>query len=225
MITRATREAVLQAARYRCCLHRIAWFERVADDPHASKWQPLEVHHVIFQSCGGSDEPENLVPLCPSCHTIIHSTRRLGAINVDDEMLRSLWALWQTIGTTVGRTLHIGKGPRVRSATIQLNAYGLEIHTSVDDTTLFFEARRSLLESTIGVLESIDPHFPFPRGRVEPVSWETSLDDIGRPWNEHTAAEVFASSTHAITLKAPVVITLDRQHRPQLGGNDEQRTA
>lgn len=32
----------------------------------------LEVHHIIFRSEGGSDEPKNLLTLCHTCHTKLH---------------------------------------------------------------------------------------------------------------------------------------------------------
>ena len=32
----------------------------------------LEVHHIIFRSNGGSDEEENLITLCHTCHSKIH---------------------------------------------------------------------------------------------------------------------------------------------------------
>ena len=31
---------------------------------------PVEVHHIIPQEYGGSDEDDNAAPLCPTCHTI-----------------------------------------------------------------------------------------------------------------------------------------------------------
>ena len=33
----------------------------------------LEVHHIVFRSQGGSDEAENLITLCHTCHTDLHS--------------------------------------------------------------------------------------------------------------------------------------------------------
>lgn len=33
----------------------------------------LEVHHIIFRSNGGSDEQENLITLCHTCHKDLHS--------------------------------------------------------------------------------------------------------------------------------------------------------
>lgn len=32
----------------------------------------LEVHHIIFKSKGGSNEPENLITLCSDCHWKVH---------------------------------------------------------------------------------------------------------------------------------------------------------
>lgn len=32
----------------------------------------LEVHHIIYRSNGGSDEEENLITLCHTCHSGIH---------------------------------------------------------------------------------------------------------------------------------------------------------
>ena len=32
----------------------------------------LEVHHIIFRSNGGSDEPDNLITLCRQCHRELH---------------------------------------------------------------------------------------------------------------------------------------------------------
>lgn len=33
----------------------------------------LEVHHIVFKSKGGSDEPENLITLCHDCHWKVHN--------------------------------------------------------------------------------------------------------------------------------------------------------
>ena len=32
----------------------------------------LEIHHIVFRSNGGSDESENLITLCHTCHTDLH---------------------------------------------------------------------------------------------------------------------------------------------------------
>lgn len=33
----------------------------------------IEVHHILFRSLGGSDEPENLISLCKDCHKGVHN--------------------------------------------------------------------------------------------------------------------------------------------------------
>ena len=37
-----------------------------------SKDKKLEIHHIIFRSNNGSDEPENLITLCKTCHDAVH---------------------------------------------------------------------------------------------------------------------------------------------------------
>ena len=44
----------------------------------------LEVHHIIFKSNGGSDEPDNLITLCRNCHRELHS----GKINLNVKGLK-----------------------------------------------------------------------------------------------------------------------------------------
>ena len=44
----------------------------------------LEVHHIIFRSNGGSDEPDNLITLCKHCHKELH----LGKINLSIKGLK-----------------------------------------------------------------------------------------------------------------------------------------
>lgn len=39
----------------------------------------LEVHHIMFRSQGGSDSQENLITLCHTCHSLLHS----GKISLD----------------------------------------------------------------------------------------------------------------------------------------------
>jgi len=224
MIPKALRSKIFEQGRHRCCLHRLAWLDIAVDDPGSPKWRPLEIHHVIFQSCGGTDEPDNLVPLCPSCHALIHGKRRIGGINVDDEKLRDLWGLWVRLASVVPSTHHVGIGPPAAAAKLVLNVYGLEVNVTVDDMVSFSEARSSLLDASIGVLAAADPYFPFPSGRLESASWETSFDGILKPWNRHPAAVVFANAKVPLRATAPVVITLDTIPRPQLYGSEEQRT-
>jgi 5-methylcytosine-specific restriction endonuclease McrA len=33
----------------------------------------INVHHITPTTAGGSDQPENLIPLCPNCHALAHA--------------------------------------------------------------------------------------------------------------------------------------------------------
>ena len=35
----------------------------------------INVHHIVFRSNGGSDEPENLITLCKTCHDALHADK------------------------------------------------------------------------------------------------------------------------------------------------------
>lgn len=45
----------------------------------------LEVHHIIFRSQGGKDEPSNLVTLCRRCHQRAHK----------NDKYRRYWERWK----------------------------------------------------------------------------------------------------------------------------------
>ena len=49
-----------------------------------TKQGTLEVHHIVFRSNGGSDEPDNLITLCRHCHRELHS----GKINLNIKGLK-----------------------------------------------------------------------------------------------------------------------------------------
>lgn len=49
-----------------------------------TKQGTLEVHHIIFRSNGGSDEPDNLITLCRQCHRELHA----GKINLNIKGLK-----------------------------------------------------------------------------------------------------------------------------------------
>lgn len=43
-----------------------------------NKDKKLEIHHIIFKSNGGSDEPDNLICICKTCHDNVHK----GLVNI-----------------------------------------------------------------------------------------------------------------------------------------------
>ncbi len=51
---------------------------------HCNNSNGLDPHHVIYQSAGGLDAPNNLLTLCRKCHDDIHAGRlRLEIVSVD----------------------------------------------------------------------------------------------------------------------------------------------
>lgn len=63
-----TKARVLNRDKYKC---------QICKGKH--KDSKLEVHHIIFRSQGGSDEAENLITLCHTCHKALHD----GSIKVN----------------------------------------------------------------------------------------------------------------------------------------------
>jgi hypothetical protein len=198
----------------------------LSEDPAAEKWRPLELHHVEFYSKGGSDEPENLIPLCPTCHTIVHTTRTLGRIQLDDDTLRRLWDLWVSLDGLMPGLIHIGHGKSVARAVVDLTAYGIQCAFSADASASYGEARRAILANTVGLLALMDPHFPFPRSQALVGQWHLSTDpEPGvSVLTSRTAADAFQQLNSPLRLRAPVIVTLNNSPSPYLGGTDEQRT-
>lgn len=56
----AERHELLMEAGYKC------------GNPTCRNIITLEIHHIQYVSEGGGDEPSNLLPLCPYCHTMHH---------------------------------------------------------------------------------------------------------------------------------------------------------
>lgn len=55
-----TKALVLHECGYRC------------GNPVCRMVLTLEIHHLVEVASGGSNEPSNLLPLCPNCHTLHH---------------------------------------------------------------------------------------------------------------------------------------------------------
>jgi 5-methylcytosine-specific restriction endonuclease McrA len=40
---------------------------------HECGSKSVDLHHVKFRSHGGTDEPDNIIPLCRKCHDKLHT--------------------------------------------------------------------------------------------------------------------------------------------------------
>lgn len=52
----------------------------------------MNVHHVLPVADGGDGLPDNLVALCPNCHSTVHQIRKL--IDEDNEIALELIGSW-----------------------------------------------------------------------------------------------------------------------------------
>ena len=59
-LSKGERRAIYKRDGYRCAL---------CDSP-----QGLQIHHIVFRSHGGSNDPANLITLCWRCHAEAHGT-------------------------------------------------------------------------------------------------------------------------------------------------------
>ena len=78
-IPSATRTLVLLQAGYKCA------------NPVCRHILTLELHHIVWVKDGGDNSPENLVALCPNCHSL-HTQKHIPheAIQVWKQLLISL---------------------------------------------------------------------------------------------------------------------------------------
>lgn len=69
-LKQSTRNRVLEAYDHECIFCGMA--EEKHQDQHG---RSLDVHHLVPSSAGGSDDVDNLVPLCRDCHNTMEATQ------------------------------------------------------------------------------------------------------------------------------------------------------
>lgn len=58
----------------------------------------LAIHHIQHLSNGGDNQPDNLIPLCPNCHAIVHKIiREVDPLNGDIDIYSLSPALEQIL--------------------------------------------------------------------------------------------------------------------------------
>lgn len=71
--------------------------------------EKLHIHHIVFRSNGGSDEPNNLITLCEACHENLHNglfelngkrskTRHATQVGIVKSQLAKNWTFQETFG-------------------------------------------------------------------------------------------------------------------------------
>lgn len=71
--------------------------------PPPATWRCLNVHHVVARSKGGTDDPANLVVLCPNCHAVAHALQKGGLLPLKAELLAALAMVPEVPDSTTGR--------------------------------------------------------------------------------------------------------------------------
>jgi hypothetical protein len=192
------------------------------------KWETLHLHHVVFRSCGGSDSEDNLVPLCPTCHEMLHRDARDGAPLFSDEELKGMWALWLDLGKAVP-TSHVlnfdsslapiqswnskplDPGQRLK-VLVQVDTYGLTFRWDVSGAVSYAAFKQNVVNRIVPGLATKDPHFPF--ASKEPDAFQLSSDAIVA-WESgagRSVAEVLENFDTPLTLTAPAFVRMRIAH-------------
>ena len=60
-VTTAQKRRIKEDAGFKCSV------------PNCNTTSPLDIHHIVYQENGGSDENSNLMCLCKNCHGRVHN--------------------------------------------------------------------------------------------------------------------------------------------------------
>lgn len=208
-VPRSVRQRLVRLARHRCCLHRRFYIEQ--RPAFLQSDEVLDVHHVKFQACGGSNDENNLVPLCPTCHQGIH--RRGLTIN-DDELL-DMWSRWIKLRETVPPEIFIGDTSAMSPIQLEIDSYGLRSDVYVDPALPYGEFHDRLLAATIYILRTSDPFFPANRS----ATWSISSDTHATPgkWDAESAVVALSASEQPLRFWMNTAIAMSRKPTWRVG--------
>jgi hypothetical protein len=204
-----TKRQLLSEARMGCCIHRRIWLRLMDVDRNSRKYQPLDIHHVKFRSLGGSDSIKNLVPLCPTCHRMVHDARRAGRHLITDGDLRHAWQLWKRFRLLVPETIFVGSDNFDTRVRVDLSVYSLASTVTVDSQLSYAGFREALIDKTVRTFRRTDPDFPFRGNNEFDSQWTLSCDHRANgDWRIVSARQVLLRQRRAITLTATQIFEL-----------------
>src|SRR5688572_6010744 len=119
-IPKKVRDELLVEARHRCT---------ICSEPC------FEIHHIIEQSEGGSDDQGNLIVLCPNCHQhrlhrsqeftrdqiLIYKAKLKEANEIDRRLLQNLEAIRIRIGTDTIAEVELALRTELSEAVLQVS--------------------------------------------------------------------------------------------------------
>ena len=217
------RAELISASRGRCCLHRLNWHHSY----NGMKWEALQLHHVIFRSCGGSDKKENLIPLCPTCHDLIHREARSGGNWMPDDELKRIWNNWLDLPNRIGVRhgilpywRYVGVWPNFSSippnsptidVKVTLKSYGFDIRFLAYKKENYKGFRTRIIQYIITTFRKFDEHFPFiAEGSLD--SYSLSCDPmvfIPDEWNQFSVDKIVSHYKGEISLVVPALIVFN----------------
>lgn len=149
---------------------------------------------------------ENLVPICPLCHRVIHQYGKLGPDDATPERIREEWKRWLSFATLAEEASigHIGQSFR---AYVQLNIYHVTIPFVIGKDVTYAAARQGMIAHVLERLDALDDNCPFGARVLFPEFWECTADWIApKPWEQIAAQAVIDQVRQPMSLRAPVPV-------------------
>ena len=170
-IPRATRRKLREEARERCCLcGRLINIEEIGSDPGQ-----FDLHHVVYVTEGGGNDPDNLVLVNPDCHRRIHAARRQHASEelrqrYTPERLRAAKRHWVQMRDIVPQHLsckaehETDANGKIASVTFWIASLNLEYQITVSESTKIGELAEFICCSIMRRLAEFADSAPFDYG-------------------------------------------------------------
>jgi hypothetical protein len=149
----------------------------------------VQVHHIVPRHEGGSDEPENAIPLCPNCHDEVHAsyapgrtTRLFSTAEVRAHLARTI-ELASTVTVADGDARRIEDVRLVSIYAQALNRPAFRTHFHLE---LSFSDLDKALEDAVTTIntglwrmrDGTEIDRAFGVRRVTNPSWKAKLDDV-----------------------------------------------
>ena len=151
-----TKAEVQKVSRGRCCLCRRILLPSSYDPDLEPKY--LEKHHIRFYSCGGANNPDNLIAVCANCHTLIHKDT-CGKYSEDN--LRKAREHWIFLQSVVPNVVPVNQGEcseleALIGIPIRVESLGLQYEIKCDPTDRIADIAESVRYQIIEPLAVAD---------------------------------------------------------------------
>jgi len=175
------RETVLERDDHECR------FCGMTEEEHHEEYQrSLDIHHIIPRRCDGSNNPENLIAVCVTCHRTLESTqanaierldeRKQGAVS--EEKYESLKEKVNTLrerhdAETTENINNIRAFDRLLGSTLTVTLYAVH-ETRVNTSRLLYIGTNS--EKAYDIFESSEYHSTMETTSVTINDWISEFD-------------------------------------------------